>query len=90
MTVSVATIAERALRRLGVAIVPVADRPALNTRVAPEDIANGALIELGVIAVDKVPATQASVIPFDTIATTALVNRNPRSAGISITIGTPR
>lgn len=72
MTISVATIAERALRRLGVAVVPVADRPALNTRVAPDAIATGALIELGVVAADKVPPSQAAIVPLDTIATLAL------------------
>jgi len=73
MAVTVSMLAERALRRLGVAIVPVAERPALNTRVAPGDIAIGALIELGVIATDEVPASQATVVPVDTIATTALI-----------------
>jgi hypothetical protein len=73
VAVTVATIAERSLRRLGISIVPVADRPALNTRVAPGDIANAALIELGVIATDTVPPSQASIVPVDTIATLALV-----------------
>jgi hypothetical protein len=69
---TVAQLAERALRRLGVAVVPVADRPALNTKVAPGDIATNALIELGVIATDEVPTEHAVVVAVDTIATTAL------------------
>jgi hypothetical protein len=69
---TVAQLAERVLRRLGVAIVPVADRPALNTRIAPGDIATNALIQLGVIAVDKPPLSQAVVVTTDAIATLAL------------------
>jgi len=72
MTVTVSIIAERALRRLGVAVVPVDARPALNTRTAPADIATAALIELGVIAIDAAPQSQASIVPLDTIATIAL------------------
>ena len=72
MTVTVATIAERALRRLGVSIAPPDARPALNTRVAPGDIATAALIELGVIATGKVPPAQAAIVAVDTIATLAL------------------
>lgn len=73
MTVTIATLGERALRRLGVAVVPLADRPALNTRIAPGDIATNALISLGVIATDQVPPPQAAIIPLATIATTALI-----------------
>ena len=72
MTVPVSTIAERALRRLGVSIAPPDARPALNTRVAPGDIATAALIELGVIATGKVPPAQAAIVAVDTIATLAL------------------
>lgn len=72
MTVSVGTLAERALRRLGISIVAPENRPALNTRVAPGDIATGALIELGVIATGEVPPSQAAFVPVDTIATLAL------------------
>jgi len=73
VTVPVSTIAERSLRRLGISIVPVADRPALNTRVSPGDIATAALIDLGVIATDTVPTSQASIVPLDTVATTGLI-----------------
>lgn len=56
MTVGIDTIGERALRRLGVAIVPVADRPMLTSMVPPATIATSALIELGVIASDETPS----------------------------------
>jgi len=57
MSVSIATLGERALRRLGVAIVPIADRPMLVSKVVPVDIiATNALVELGVIAADETPA----------------------------------
>jgi hypothetical protein len=72
VTASVATLGERALRRLGVAVVPVADRPPLNTRLSPAAIATNALVELGEIATAQVPLTQAAVVPSDTIATLAL------------------
>jgi hypothetical protein len=56
MSVPIATLGERALRRLGVAVVPIADRPALQTKVVPVDIiATNALVELGVIASDETP-----------------------------------
>ena len=57
MTVTIATLGERALRRLGVAIVPVADRPALTVTVPAATIATAALVELAVIAADETPAT---------------------------------
>ena len=69
---TVAQLAERVLRRLGVAVVPVEDRPALNTSVPPATIATNALVQLGVIATNAVPPTQAAVVPTDTIATLAL------------------
>lgn len=56
MTVSVAALGERALRRLGVAIVPEADRPALTATVPAATIATGALTELGVISAEEIPA----------------------------------
>jgi hypothetical protein len=51
----VSDLGERALRRIGVAIVPVADRPPLNAMVTPASVATAALVELGVIAADEVP-----------------------------------
>jgi len=53
MTSTVAELGESALRRLGVAIIPAADRPALTATVTAATIANNALIELGVIAADE-------------------------------------
>jgi hypothetical protein len=51
----VSDLGERALRRIGVAIVPVADRPPLNAMVTPASVATAALVELGVIAADETP-----------------------------------
>lgn len=55
MTASIAELGEKALRRLGVAIVPEAERPALAMIVAPATIATNTLVELGVIASDETP-----------------------------------
>ena len=80
MTVPVATIAEQALRRLGVAIVPVADRQMLNDMVPPATIAEAALRQLGV---DVVPASErpalSVVVPVATIADNAL-----RDLGVAV------
>jgi len=70
---TVAQIAERVLRRLGVAVVPVADRPALNTSASPSTIATNALVLLGVIATDVVPPSQAVAVTVDAIAILALM-----------------
>jgi hypothetical protein len=56
MVTAVSTIAERSLRRLGVAIVPEAERPALTTIIPASTIATNALVELGVIAAEETPA----------------------------------
>jgi hypothetical protein len=53
MTVGVADIAERALRRLGVAVVPVANRPPLAVTIPVATIATNALLWLAVIASDS-------------------------------------
>jgi hypothetical protein len=65
MTQSALEIGERALRRLGVAIVPMADRPALNTMVPTPTIAIQALVELGVIASDEAPSTADGNLALD-------------------------
>jgi hypothetical protein len=57
MTVSIATLAEAALRRLGVAIVPVADRPGTGSMVSADDLATRALLALSVIASDEPPSS---------------------------------
>lgn len=51
------TLAQMALRRLGVAIVPLADRQTLTQGLPITLIADNALIELGVIAADETPST---------------------------------
>jgi hypothetical protein len=56
MTVGVAEIAERALRRLGVAVVPVANRPPLAVTIPVATIATNALLWLAVIASDETPS----------------------------------
>jgi hypothetical protein len=56
MAATAATLGERALRRLGVAIVPLADRPGLDERIAPATIAADALVKLGVISAEEVPS----------------------------------
>jgi len=57
MSVSVSTIAERALRRLNVAVVPLDDRPVLTEMVDVVNIALAALVELGVIAAEETPSS---------------------------------
>jgi hypothetical protein len=57
MATDIATLGEKALRRLGVAIIPVADRPMLTVMVPPATIATAALVELGVIASDETPSS---------------------------------
>jgi hypothetical protein len=56
MTQSVQQLGEQALRLLGVAIVPVAERSAQAAAIAPSVVATRALAELGVIAADETPA----------------------------------
>ena len=71
MTVSVGTIAQQALRRLGVRVVPLDDSPTITEMVPVADIATAALVELGVLNSDftfDVPDT----VPQATIATAAL------------------
>ena len=56
MTESIGTIAQKAIRRLTVRIVPVDDSPVLTEMVPFDVLAIGALIELGVIASDETPS----------------------------------
>lgn len=53
-----AQLGERALRRLGVTVVPVADRPALSVVVPIADLATAALVWLAVIASDETPSAE--------------------------------
>lgn len=62
-----ATLGEKALRQLGVAVVPVADRPPLIAQVADETIATRALVELGVIAADETPAAADQALAQDAL-----------------------
>ena len=71
MTTSVGTIAQKALRRLGVRVVPLDDSPTLTEMVPATDIATAALVELGVLNSDGTPTTET--VPQATIATAALV-----------------
>ena len=68
MTVSVSTIAERALRRLNVAVVPLDDRPTLIEMVPVATIATMALTELGVIASDETPSASDQALALDKVA----------------------
>jgi hypothetical protein len=68
MTVSVSVLGERALRRLGIAVVPVENRPPLAVTVPAATIATNALTELGVIASDETP------LPSDQALALAKVN----------------
>lgn len=95
MSVTVSIIAERVLRRLGVSVVPVADRPVVSTRTAPGDIATAALVALGVIATDAVPPSQANNVPVEKIGTLALVrlaviasDETPAAADLALAIET--
>ena len=68
MTQSVSTIAERALRRLGVKIVPLDDSPTLVEMVPVATIATMALVELGVIASDETPSATDQALALDKVA----------------------
>ena len=68
MTTSVGTIAQLALRRLGVRIVPLDDSPTLTEMVSFDVIAIGALIELGVIASDETPIPSDMVFMQDKVS----------------------
>jgi hypothetical protein len=68
VTRSVATIAQQALRRLGVRVVPVDDSPTLTETVPAATIATQALVELGVIAADETPAPLDQALMLDRVA----------------------
>jgi hypothetical protein len=67
-TVSVSTIAERTLRRLNVAVVPLDDRPTMTEMVPVATIATMALVELGVIASDETPLASDQALALDKVA----------------------
>jgi hypothetical protein len=68
MTVSIGTIAQQALRRLGVRIVPLDDSPTLTEMVPAATIATNALIELGVIASDETPIPSDQALMLDKVS----------------------
>jgi hypothetical protein len=68
MTTSVGTIAQMALRRLGVRIVPLDDSPTLTEMVPVATIATAALVELGVIASDETPIPSDQALMLDKVA----------------------
>lgn len=68
MGVSVGTVAQMALRRLGVRIVPLDDSPVLTEMVPAATIATAALVELGVIASDETPSTSDQALMVDKVA----------------------
>ena len=68
MTVSIGTIGQQALRRLGVRIVPLDDSPTLIEMVPVSAIATAALVELGVIASDETPSASDQALMVDKVA----------------------
>ena len=68
MSVSVSELAERALRRINVAVVPLDDRPVLTELVPAATIATMALVELGVIASDETPIPSDQALALDKVA----------------------
>ena len=68
MTTSVGTIAQVALRRLGVRVVPLDDSPTLTEMVPVATIATAALVELGVIASDETPIPSDQSLMVDKVS----------------------
>ena len=68
MTMSIATIAQKSLRRLGVRVVPLDDSPVLTEMVPFATIATAALVELGVIASDETPIPSDQALMLDKVA----------------------
>jgi hypothetical protein len=68
MTESIGTIGQKALRRLGVRVVPLDDSPTITEMVPAATIATNALIELGVIASDETPSDSDQALALDRVA----------------------
>ena len=68
MTVPVSTLAQQALRLLGVRVVPLDDSPTLTEMVPVATIATMALVELGVIASDEMPIPSDQALALDKVA----------------------
>lgn len=67
MTVPISTIAQQALRRLGVRIVPIDDSPVLMETVPAATIANNALVELGVISAEETGTAADQALVLDKV-----------------------
>jgi len=68
MAVTVSTLAERALRRLNVRIVPLDDSPTMTEMVPAATIATAALIEMAVIAADETPSAADQALLVEKVA----------------------
>ena len=68
MVQTVSTVGQKALRRLGVRVVPLDDSPTLTEMVPVATIATMALIELGVIASDETPSGTDQALALDKVA----------------------
>jgi hypothetical protein len=67
MTVSISTIGQQALRRLGVRVVPLDDSPTITEMIPAATIATAALVELGVIAADETPSPSDQALMVDKV-----------------------
>jgi len=72
MAATIAALAEQALRRIGVAVVTVADRPALTAIVPVADIAGRALQTLGVVVTAASRPAASALVTVTDIAAKAL------------------
>jgi len=68
VTVPVSTIAQQALRLLGVRVVATLFSPTLTEMIPVATIATMALVELGVIASDEVPLASDQALALDKVA----------------------
>jgi hypothetical protein len=72
LTVTVDTLADRVLRRLGVVTVPAGDRPPSKATVTPTSIAESALQALGVVVPQSERGDVEAVTPLPELARRAL------------------
>ena len=86
MAATIADLGVRVLRRLGVAVVPAAERPALSVTVPVTDVATRALESLGIIA----PSTiRPALGTFSTVAFPAIALRALQWLGVVASDETP-
>ena len=83
MTASIGMIAQQALRRLGVRIVPLDDSPTLTDMVPVADIATGALEELGILSAGTSPS---AIVTPTAIATSALVDLGVLNSDLTLAV----